>query len=244
MVTDVARKRAVVDPRSIENCLPLLGVRAAHRPVDADRRRRFQAAAFVLGTGRYHLEHHLQPVVVRRPDDLRQLVGARADVLEADVAQSGSAHALVDLARVWHCPVVMRQHKHEFDHPLPPSGSNCPTPSITYAGRTDAVSRSSTRVAPLSTRTDAMPMTFAMLISVRIRSPTIAASAGGTFSRFKIVAAICSLGLPVIASARAPVQASTAASIAAQSGMPPSGVGQYGSGLVATSAAPCNRTAL
>ena len=51
------------------------------------------------------------------------------------------------------------------------------------------------------------------------------------------------LGLPTIASARAPVHASSAASIAAQSGRPPSGVGQYGSGLVATIAAPCSRTA-
>ena len=37
---------------------------------------------------------------------------------------------------------------------------------------------------------------------------------------------MCSLGLPTIASARAPVHASSAASIAAQSGSPPSGVGQ------------------
>ena len=49
-------------------------------------------------------------------------------------------------------------------------------------------------------------------------------------------------GLPTMASARAPVQASMAASIAAQSGRPPSGVGQYGSGLVATIRAPA-RTA-
>ena len=54
---------------------------------------------------------------------------------------------------------------------------------------------------------------------------------------------MCSLGLPIIASARAPVQASIAASMAAQSGSPPSGVGQNGSGLVATIAAPCSRTA-
>lgn len=46
------------------------------------------------------------------------------------------------------------------------------------------------------------------------------------------------LGLPTTASARAPVHASTAASIAAQSGRPPSAVGQYGSGLVATMTAP------
>ena len=54
---------------------------------------------------------------------------------------------------------------------------------------------------------------------------------------------MCSLGLPTIASARAPVHASTAASIAAQSGSPPSGVGQKGSGFVATIAAPRCRTA-
>ena len=49
---------------------------------------------------------------------------------------------------------------------------------------------------------------------------------------------MCALGLPTMASARAPVHASTAASIAAQSGSPPSGVGQNGSGLVATITAP------
>ena len=37
---------------------------------------------------------------------------------------------------------------------------------------------------------------------------------------------MCGLGLPTIASARAPVQASIAASIAAQSGRPPPGTGQ------------------
>ena len=46
------------------------------------------------------------------------------------------------------------------------------------------------------------------------------------------------LGLPTMASALAPVLASIAASMAAQSGSPPSGVGQYGSGLVATMVAP------
>ena len=54
---------------------------------------------------------------------------------------------------------------------------------------------------------------------------------------------MCSLGLPTMASARAPVHASSAASIAAQSGSPPSCVGQNGSGLVATIAAPWWRTA-
>ena len=49
-------------------------------------------------------------------------------------------------------------------------------------------------------------------------------------------------GLPTMASARAPVEASMAASIAAQSGRSPSGVGQNGSGFVATIRAPA-RTA-
>ena len=53
---------------------------------------------------------------------------------------------------------------------------------------------------------------------------------------------MCAEGLPTTASARAPVDASMAASIAAQSGRPPSGVGQYGSGFVATIRAPA-RTA-
>ena len=39
-------------------------------------------------------------------------------------------------------------------------------------------------------------------------------------------AAMCGEGFPTIASARAPVEASTAASMAAQSGRPPSGLGQ------------------
>ena len=98
-------------------------------------------------------------------------------------------------------------------------------------------------VAPDSTSTPAMPRDWPIRTSVSSRSPTTAARPGGAASRRSSSPAMCSLGLPTTASARAPVHASIAASMAAQSGSPPSGVGQYGSGLVATSAAPCSRTA-
>jgi hypothetical protein len=88
-----------------------------------------------------------------------------------------------------------------------------------------------------------MPALLAMAMSVPSRSPTIAASAAARPSRSSTAAAMCLLGLPTTASAVAPVQAWMAASMAAQSGSPPSGVGQYGSGLVATSRAPPSRTA-
>jgi hypothetical protein len=98
-------------------------------------------------------------------------------------------------------------------------------------------------VTPDSTSTLVMPTERLMATSVEIRSPTTAASPASTPSRRSSSAAMCSLGLPMMASARASVHASTAASIAAQSGSPPSGVGQNGSGLVATIAAPKCRTA-
>jgi hypothetical protein len=82
-----------------------------------------------------------------------------------------------------------------------------------------------------------------MAMSVLSRSPTIAEPAAARPSRSSTAAAMCLLGLPTTASALAPVQAWTAASMAAQSGSPPSGVGQYGSGLVATNLAPPSRTA-
>jgi hypothetical protein len=98
-------------------------------------------------------------------------------------------------------------------------------------------------VAPVSTRTPAIPALLAITMSVLSRSPTIAESAAARPSRSSTAAAMCLLGLPTTASAMAPVQAWTAASMAAQSGSPPSGVGQYGSGLVATNLAPPSRTA-
>jgi hypothetical protein len=98
-------------------------------------------------------------------------------------------------------------------------------------------------VTPDSTSTLVMPSERLIATSVEMRSPTIAASPACTSSRRSSSAAMCSLGLPMMASARASVHASTAASIAAQSGSPPSGVGQNGSGLVATIAAPKCRTA-
>jgi hypothetical protein len=88
-----------------------------------------------------------------------------------------------------------------------------------------------------------MPRDRPSATSVDSRSPTTTASAAGTPSRRSSSPAMCSLGLPTTASALTPVHASSAASIAAQSGSPPSWVGQNGSGLVATIAARWWRTA-
>ena len=101
---------------------------------------------------------------------------------------------------------------------------------------------SSARVMPESTSTVARPPRLPMTMSVSIRSPTMTASAAGTASLASAVSRMIGDGLPTITSTVAPVTASTAAIMPAQSGISPSSVGQVRSGLVAINRAPA-RTA-
>ena len=79
---------------------------------------------------------------------------------------------------------------------------------------TAAPSSASAPVAPVSTSAEAMPASRAMRTSVMSRSPTRIVSSGGRARRSSRVSAMCGEGLPTMASARAPVDASMAASIA------------------------------
>ena len=104
--------------------------------------------------------------------------------------------------------------------------------------RAASVGRASWR--RVSTRAEAMPASWARPTSVSSRSPTMIVSPAGRPRGWPGWPPPCA----ATACPRSPrrgrrVQASIAASIAAQSGRPPSGVGQNGSGLVATIRAPC-----
>ena len=80
-----------------------------------------------------------------------------------------------------------------------------------------------------------MPASTPILMSVESRSPTIMQSPSSTPRPLTRGLSIVGYGLPGLASHVAPVQASIAATIAAQSGSPrPPGKGQKRSGFVAT----------
>ena len=92
--------------------------------------------------------------------------------------------------------------------------------------------------SPVSGIAEAMPAVVANRMSVMRRSPTMTARSRSMSRPRSAVRAICGLGLPRTVSARVPVHASMAATMAAQSGCPmPPGNGQNRSGLVPMSAA-------
>ena len=112
-----------------------------------------------------------------------------------------------------------------------PAGMRSVSRAKVRSGGSAAAAASEAVVAPDSTRPLAMPAVRASPTSVSNRSPTMSASSAGTPIWRRMAAAMCRDGLPTIASARAPVHASSAASIAAQSGRPPSAVGQIRVGV-------------
>ena len=194
-----------------------------------------------------------RPSACASPQSVAQHVGRGADVLEADVA-AGRARAVHGRppgapSTVRSCLVSMKMNSITGRAPGGAGrggagwDAGAPIPSISRVRldlRASQVGRAWSRRtarAPRPSPDSAHPHVGQQPVADR---PRPAGRGGQPPQQFP---AMCPLGLPTTASARAPVQASIAASMAAQSGSPPSGVGQYGSGLVATSAAPCSRTA-
>ena len=116
MALDDPGERAVPHAAALEDRRALIGVGATEHPVHADLERGAQRAQLVLGTCRDHLEHHFHPgrvgCVGHRAEHRRR----RADVLEADVAQTAVAQLRQHLARVVDRDVVVREHEDELDH--------------------------------------------------------------------------------------------------------------------------------